>query len=39
MAYIQQAASKPIRSKTYNWIPKMTMTDERKELPGPHLLG
>lgn len=36
MAYIQQAASKPIHSKTCNWIPKAKMTGEPpRKLPAP----
>lgn len=35
MAYLQQAASKPIRSKTCTWIPKVEMTDEHEEVAWP----
>lgn len=38
MAYLQQAASKPIRSQTCNWIPKVEMTGEHEEAAWPRLL-
>lgn len=35
MAHIQQAASKPIPSKTSSWLSRMKMTDEHKEAAWP----